>query len=314
MTLPKGLLGATPAELLRRYGLSPRKSWGQNFLHDPKVHQAIVQRAVAATKAQDFARVVEIGVGLGTLTAQLLAAGLEVWGIERDRDLCEVLRREFGEVQNFCLHEADAVRFDYRKAQEGDKRPTIVGNLPYQLTGPLLFSLLEVHEQTGPWIVMVQKEVAQRLVASPGNKTYGGLTVAMSRLRRIDWVCEVGPGAFLPPPKVDSAVICLEPREQPVVEVAKPSAFLELVRTAFQQRRKTLLNTLSSLAPKPVVLDWCQRAQVDPKLRPEAITVRDFGHLQRAREEALWSLDGPRGDASTPGPKASAVDGEDELA
>ncbi len=295
----------SPATVLRRHGLSARKQWGQHFLRDLSVHAAIVDAADVGPGG----RVVEIGAGLGTLTAHLLQTGAEVWAIERDRDLCTVLRAELGEHPRFMLHEADAVKFDYRTASDpapadppcpadasdesgGDEaqggatttRPAIVGNLPYHLTGPLMFRLLEAHAQTGPWVVMIQKEVADRLCAPPGSKTYGGITAALSRVRRISGVVYVPPGAFLPPPRVDSAVIRLDPLPQPRGEVGSEAGYLGLVRTAFQRRRKTLLNALSAIAPKDQVRSWCERAEVNPGLRPERLGPEEFAALQRARE------------------------------
>lgn len=270
----------SPERTLRRHGLSARKTWGQHFLRDASVHAAIV----AAAELDPEDRVVEIGAGLGTLTAHLLQTGAEVWAIERDRDLCQVLRAELGEHPRFHLHEADAVRFDYATAATGSRPPKIVGNLPYHLTGPLLFRLLEAHAVTGSWTVMIQKEVADRLCAKPGSKTYGGITVGLSRVRDIVGITRVPPGAFLPPPKVDSAVIRLDPRAAPRGEVASEKGFLALVRAAFQRRRKTLLNALGSLASRERALAWCEQAGVDPKLRPERLGPEEFAALQRARE------------------------------
>jgi 16S rRNA (adenine1518-N6/adenine1519-N6)-dimethyltransferase len=272
---------ASPGEVLRRYGLSARKSWGQHFLVSPSVHDAIVR----ASEAAPGRRVVEIGAGLGTLTAQLLATGAEVWAIERDRDLCEVLRRELAEAPNLRLVEADAVAFDYGSAaDDAHPRPVVVGNLPYQLTGPLLFALLEHHDRTGPWVVMVQAEVAQRLAAAPGSKTYGGVTIAIGRLRSVTPVVRVPPGAFLPPPKVDSAVIRLDPRPEPRGVPVEDRRFLALVRTAFQQRRKTIANALSPLGPRDDIRHWCEAAGVDPSMRPERLTIEQFTMLARARD------------------------------
>jgi 16S rRNA (adenine1518-N6/adenine1519-N6)-dimethyltransferase len=271
----------SPSVVLRRHGLAARKSWGQHFLHAMDVHRTIAM----ATDAAPGRRVVEIGAGLGTLTAHLLETGADVWAIERDRDLCEVLRKEFGTHERFSLFEADAVRFDYGAAnREGEPPPAIVGNLPYHLTGPLLYRLLAFHRVTGPWVVMIQKEVADRMCASPGSKTYGSMTVGLSRLRAITKVAHVPPGAFVPPPKVDSAVVRLDPRVEPRGIVGDPDGFLRLVQTTFQQRRKTLSNALSALAPREVVLRWCAEARVDPQLRPERLSVEDFAALQRARE------------------------------
>src|SRR5690606_31481964 len=146
-------------------------------------------------------------------------------------------------------------RFDYAAlATEGPI--DVVGNLPYHLTGPLLFTLLHHHEVTGRWVVMVQREVAQRLCAAVGTKEYGGLTVAMSRLRAIEWVTDVPRGAFLPAPRVDSAVVRLDPRAVPRGEVRDAEGYLELVRRAFQQRRKTLLNALTAMSDRDRARAW----------------------------------------------------------
>jgi 16S rRNA (adenine1518-N6/adenine1519-N6)-dimethyltransferase len=269
----------SPGEVLRRHGLTPRKSWGQNFLHAHEIHQQIV----AACGAAPGRTVIEIGAGLGTLTAHLLAAGANVEAIERDRDLCEVLRAEFADEPRLRLHEADAVRFDY-SSLAGHPPPAIVGNLPYQLTGALLFALLEHDAQTGPWVVMVQREVAERLCAEPGSRRYGGVTAALSRVRRISRVCNVGRGCFLPPPRVDSAVVRLDPRPAPLGDVADPHGYLSLVRACFQRRRKTLVNALAGVATREQALRWIAAANLDPNIRPERLDPASFAALQRARE------------------------------
>ena len=279
---------ASPGELLRRHGLHARHSWGQNFLHAIGVHEAIAR----ASGAGPGTRVVEIGAGLGTLTDRLLATGAEVWAIERDRDLCEVLRAELGGRAGFVLHEADAVKFDYASATSGQTvPPAIVGNLPYQLTGPLLFALLKHHAVTGTWVVMVQREVADRLCSPPGSRDYGGVTAVLSRVRAISMVCPVSRGCFLPPPRVDSAVLRLEPRAQPLGEVADEEGLQRLVRAAFQQRRKVLSNSLASLADREAALRWCAAAGVDPGVRPERLGPQEFAALQRAREAESESVE-----------------------
>lgn len=275
----------SPGELLRRHGLAPRKSWGQNFLRAPE----ILAEITAAADARAGHTVIEIGAGLGTLTAHLLAAGARVEAIERDRDLCEVLRAELDEQPTFVLHEADAVRFDYAAIADariaaGEAAPTIVGNLPYQLTGALLFALLDQHAHTGSWIVMVQREVAERLCAEPGSKRYGGVTAALSRVRAIAWVCEVDRTCFLPPPRVDSAVIRLDPLPEPRGVVNDPDAYLALVRACFQRRRKTLVNSLAGLAPREQALRWIAAAELDPQIRPERLGPEQFAALACARE------------------------------
>lgn len=281
----------SPGELLRRHGLAPRKSWGQNFLHAREIHEQIV----AASGAAPGHTIIEIGAGLGTLTAHLLASGADVEAIERDRDLCAVLRAEFqpnlveSGQPRLHLHEADAVRFDYgalatEVLAADHPRPAIVGNLPYQLTGPLLFALLEYDAQLGPWIVMVQREVADRLCAEPGSRRYGGVTAALSRVRRISRVCNVNRGCFLPPPRVDSAVIRCDPRTAPLGEVGDPRGYLGLVRACFQRRRKTLVNALAGVATREQAQRWIAEAGLDPNIRPERLGPAEFAALQRARE------------------------------
>jgi 16S rRNA (adenine1518-N6/adenine1519-N6)-dimethyltransferase len=275
----------SPGELLRRHGLAPRKSWGQNFLHAREVLLDIT----AAADARPGQTIIEIGAGLGTLTAHMLGAGARVEAIERDRDLCAVLRAELGGDPQFILHEADAVRFDYSavaraRLELGEAPPTIVGNLPYQLTGVLLFTLLEHHQHTGAWIVMVQREVADRLTAEPGSKRYGGVTAALSRVRAIRRVCLVARGCFLPAPRVDSAVIRFDALAEPRGVVGDQAAYLALVRACFQRRRKTLVNALAGLAPREQALRWIAEAGLDPQIRPERLGPEQFAALARARE------------------------------
>ena len=271
----------SPAALLRKHGMAPRKSWGQNFLHDPEVHAGIVR----ASRAQPGDRVVEIGAGLGSLTVHLLGTGAEVWAVERDRDMCAVLRAELGDQPNFTLHEADAVKFDYASTALGPERPaTIVGNLPYQLTGVLLFALLDADLETGSWVVMVQREVADRLCSPPGSRQYGAASATIGRVRTVTKVLDVGRGAFLPPPRVESAVIRLDRRQAPLGEVRDVTEFRRLVRVAFQQRRKTLRNALGPLGAKEEIRRWCEVADVDPRVRPEKLGPEQFAALQRARE------------------------------
>ncbi|MFO7564301.1 MAG: 16S rRNA (adenine(1518)-N(6)/adenine(1519)-N(6))-dimethyltransferase RsmA [Enhygromyxa sp.] len=288
----------SPGELLRRHGLAPRKSWGQNFLRAPE----ILAEITAAAHARPGHTIIEIGAGLGTLTAYLLAAGARVEAIERDRDLCKVLRAELGEREPFVLHEADAVRFDYSdiaraRIEAGEAPPSVVGNLPYQLTGALLFALLEHHDLTGPWIIMVQREVAERLCAEPGSKRYGGVTAALSRIRGISWVCAVHRSCFLPPPRVDSAVIRLDPLPEPRGLVEDQAAYLALVRACFQRRRKTLVNALAGIASREQALRWIAEAGLDPKIRPERLGPEQFAALARAREQEQEKEQEQTGDA-----------------
>ncbi len=261
-----------PGVLLRRYGLAPRKAWGQNFLHDRTIVARIVEHVPGP-------RVVEIGAGLGALTAPLCDRGLEVHAIERDRDLVRVLRRELGDRPNLSIHEADAVRFAYDLPDHPGPPPCVAGNLPYHLTGPLLFRLLEHHEATGPWIVMVQREVGDRLLAAPGGRTFGASTVSIGRVRRVERLFAVPRGAFLPPPRVDSVVVRLTPRPTPLAAVSDPAAFPRFVQRVFQGRRKRVANALAFAGDRAAVRAACAAAGVDPTLRCEALSVEAFARL-----------------------------------
>jgi 16S rRNA (adenine1518-N6/adenine1519-N6)-dimethyltransferase len=259
-------------------------------LDAPHLEEAVVD----ASGAGPGVRVVEIGAGLGGLTERLLDRGAEVWAIERDRDLCRVLRDRLDTRDGFVLHEADAVRFHYDRAAEGlSVLPVVVGNLPYQLTGELLFALLRHHERTGPWILMVQEEVARRLCARPGMRPYGGMTAALLRVRFISMVARAPRTSFVPPPRVDSAVVRLDPRAEPLGHVTNEAAFLALLRSVFQARRKTVANALLPLCnpardgraeARVRALAWCRAAGVDPTVRPERLSPAAFAALERVRE------------------------------
>jgi 16S rRNA (adenine1518-N6/adenine1519-N6)-dimethyltransferase len=225
---------------------------------------------------------VEIGAGLGTLTARLLATGAHVWAIERDRDMCHVLRHELGEHERFCLREEDAVRFDWSDAAR-DRPPIVVGNLPYHLTGPLLFSLLPHADITAAWVLMVQREVGQRLAAAPGTKAYGSVTAVIGRVREVEVVRRVPAGCFLPAPRVESVVVRLRPRPKALGEVADAAAFAAFVRVLFQRRRKTLLNALCAVADRESARAWIARCGLDPQIRPERLGPAEFAALDRAR-------------------------------
>ncbi|TPV95280.1 MAG: ribosomal RNA small subunit methyltransferase A [Myxococcales bacterium FL481] len=273
----------SPAQLLRQYGLTAKKSWGQNFLHDASVHGAI------AAEVLPDRDVVEIGPGLGSLTVHLLARARQVVAIERDREMCAVLRQEYATANGLTIREADAVKFDY--AQTGCRQPTVVGNLPYQLTGPLLFRLLDYHTHLGPWILMVQREVGDRLAADPGTRSYGAATVSLSRLRAITKVRNVPRGAFTPPPRVDSAILRFDPLERPRGEVDNAAAFPRFVQTLFQRRRKTLLNALSAVMDRADAARACASLGIDPGIRPERLTTEQFAALDRHRTALVARAD-----------------------
>jgi 16S rRNA (adenine1518-N6/adenine1519-N6)-dimethyltransferase len=271
----------TPRALLEKYGLRAKKSWGQNFLGDDAILSEIARLAAPAAGAQ----VVELGAGLGHLTARLVARGARVVAVERDREMAEVLRGELGEAVE--LVEADAARLDYgeiaRRLSTATTKLSVVGNLPYHLTSPILFSLLDQVEHVSRAVFLLQREVAERLVAVPGTKDFGILSVLLQREADVSVERIVPPGAFLPPPKVDSAVLCAIFRP-PGDAIADPARFRRLVKAGFAQRRKTLGNALRAarLVPEDALAAALASAGIDPVRRGETLEISEWAALDRA--------------------------------
>lgn len=255
----------------------PRKRFGQNFLADP----SYVERIVAAVHPQKGDNLVEIGPGLAALTLRLIACAGHVTAIEIDRDLAARLRERFPPAQ-LTLHVADALDFDFAALGE---RLRIVGNLPYNISSPLLFHLARFEACIADLTVMLQKEVVDRMTAAPGTPDYGRLTVMLQVRFAVTRLFVVPPGAFRPAPKVDSAVVRLVPLRERKPAIADEAGFAQVVAAAFAQRRKTLKNALSALCDSEVL----RAAGVDPGARGETLSVADFvrlGNLVAARAPA----------------------------
>jgi 16S rRNA (adenine1518-N6/adenine1519-N6)-dimethyltransferase len=252
-----------------------RKRFGQHFLHDPAVLERIV--AEIGPRAEDH--LVEVGPGRGALTRLLLDARNDALdAIEIDRDLAALLRDEFAaDYPGFVLHEADALDFDFtRLAAERGGRLRIVGNLPYNISTPLLFHLLDHASAIDDLHVMLQKEVIARMAAQPDEGDYGRLTVMLAPWVTVEHLFDVGPGAFSPPPRVWSAVARVTVRKEPAFDVSPH--FGRVVATAFSHRRKTLRNALRGL----VSLEQIERCAVDPNVRPGTLAPEAFNDLARA--------------------------------
>jgi len=273
----------SPRVLLEKHGLRAKKSWGQNFLGDAAVLDEIA--ALAAPAAGE--PIVELGAGLGHLTVRLAARGARVLAVERDRDMARVLRAELGD--RIELVEADAVRVDWDAVADrlGVRRLAVTGNLPYHLSSPILFALLDHAPRIERAVFLLQREVAERLAAGPGTKDFGLLSVLLQREADVRVARRVPPGAFLPPPKVESAV--LEARFRPPPGPALDVALLRrLVKAGFAQRRKTLSNALEAarLAPAEVLEAALAAAGVDPRRRGETLAVAEWEALCRVLEAA----------------------------
>jgi 16S rRNA (adenine1518-N6/adenine1519-N6)-dimethyltransferase len=248
-----------------------RKRFGQHFLHDRGVLERIVQ-AIAPAPGDAL---VEIGPGRGALTERLVGTGASLDCIEIDRDLAAALRARWPDSPSFHLHQADALEFDFAAlAQARSARPPrglrVVGNLPYNISTPLLFHVASAHAHIADLHVMLQKEVIDRIVAAPGSGEYGRLTVMLAPWFEPVHLFDVGPGAFAPPPRVWSAVARLRVRSAPAFVV--PPAFARTVAAAFSQRRKTLRNALRALVDAAAI----EAAGVDPARRPETLSPAEF--------------------------------------
>jgi 16S rRNA (adenine1518-N6/adenine1519-N6)-dimethyltransferase len=268
-----------PRKVLARHGLRPKRGMSQNFLVSPSA----VERIARAAAPAEGELVVELGAGLGTLTSALLRAGARVLAIERDADMLRVLEQDMAPFGVEILRE-DAASVDYAQLarQHGGGRLCVVGNLPYAITGAILRNLIQFHTSLSRVLVMVQREVGDRLAASPGSSAYGALTVFASAAFEIDTVLRLPPGAFHPPPKVQSVVVRLIPRAEPLAE--ETETFRTVVRAAFQSRRKTLRNALASAYGVERAERALRSANIDERRRGETLAVAEFAALAHAVE------------------------------
>lgn len=248
-----------------------RRRFGQHFLHDP----GVIARIVAAIDPRPGQRIVEIGPGTGALTLPLLARCGRLDVIEIDRDLARELPRRAAGAGELVVHQADALEFDFRALRASGPPLRLCGNLPYNISTPLLFRLLEAREAIADMHFMLQKEVVERMVARPGGKEYGRLTVMLAAACRAESLFRVGRGAFQPPPGVDSAVVRLVPHAAPPFPLADPQRFARLVAAAFQMRRKTLRNSLRGLLDASAFA----AAGIDAGRRPETLSPEEFARL-----------------------------------
>ncbi len=270
--------------LLRRYGIRPVKRRGQNFLVDGNLARAIAQDTLAVADC-----VLELGAGGGALTVHLLAGASQVVCVEVDRHLCGLLQAEFGPRDSFGLIEGDLAKLDWTAAvAAAGKRPVIAGNLPYVLTSTVLFALADLRELVSGAVFMVQKEVAERLIAPPGGRDYGILAVVLGSVFEIKVLRKVAPSVFWPRPEVDSAVVRLLPRGR--WSTADFGHLVSVVKKLFGQRRKKLRTQLRvhyGLDTGAVEVLSAQSG-VDMDLRPEQIGLEGF----RLLADALAGKDG----------------------
>jgi len=267
-----------------------RKRFGQNFLHD----QAVIAQIIAAIHPQADQHIVEIGPGKGALSKPLLEAlqllnekgfathGLDV--VELDRDLPALLRESCnGFNDDLRIHLADALKFNFCDLVKNNERLRVTGNLPYNISTPLIFHLLQQLDCIQDMHFMLQKEVVERLSAAPGSSAYGRLSVMVQYRCQVENLFTVYPGSFIPAPKVDSAIVRLTPYTKPPVQVHDEKKLALLVTQAFSQRRKTIRNTLKTLLSAEQIIS----IDIDPGLRAEKLTLEQFAKLSNLLEDGL---------------------------
>jgi len=269
--------------ILKKYGISANKSLGQNFLINDEVVQGIVDKAEISK--EDL--VIEIGPGLGTLTKELLEKAGKVIAIELDTRMIEILTDRFKLYSNFELINQDVLKVDLNKLiQEnlsiGLKSAKIVANLPYYITTPIIMKLLEEDLSIESITVMIQKEVADRLIEVPGGRNSGAITYSVYYYAEAEEVLKVMPNSFIPEPAVESKVIKLKLRKEKAVKVNNEELMFKIIKYAFMQRRKTLVNALEKsdiFYSKAQILEILEKLELNDKIRGEALTLEDYSNI-----------------------------------
>lgn len=268
--------------VLNKYPFVFQKKFGQNFLIDPRILDKIIE---AADITKDDC-VLEIGPGIGSVTQQLIEHAGKVISIEIDKQLIPILEEQFGECENFRLVHNDVLKVDLAKLikeESPGKKIKVVANLPYYITTPIIMGLLEHNLPIESITVMVQKEVADRLASGPGSKQYGAITVAMNYYCTTELVTDVPHNCFMPRPNVESAVIKLVLHDKPPVQVNSQVQLLRIIKAAFSQRRKTLLNTLMSNGgfnfPKDKFKEILDNSGIGATTRGETLSLEEFARL-----------------------------------
>lgn len=245
-----------------------RKRFGQNFLHD----QDVIARIIDSINPQPDQHLLEIGPGQAALTDALAASGAQLDCVELDRDLARYLEQRFSGNDRVRIHQHNVLKFDIASLQPEPQSLRIIGNLPYNISTPVLFHLLKRHQLIDDMVFMLQLEVVQRMEATCGDKNYGRLGLMLQYYCRVEHLFNVPSAAFSPRPKVSSAIVRLTPHRQLPVEARDPALLEVVVRTAFNQRRKTLKNSLKAFMSAEAM----ENLSIDTSLRPENLTLKDY--------------------------------------
>lgn len=264
------------SEIVKKYNFKFSKSLGQNFLLDESVLNDIVEGA----EVNENDMVIEIGPGVGSLTAKLLLKAKKVVSIELDNDLIPILEAELGDVENFSLIHNDALKVDMNKIIGDEKHVKLVANLPYYVTTPIIVKMLKEDYKFDSLTIMIQKEVAERMDAEPNCKEYGALSLLVQYYCDTCIVRKVPPSAFMPQPKVESIVIKLTKLDEPRVKAKDPKLMFDIIRNSFNMRRKTLWNGVKFLKmDKELLMKAFEDAEIDTKRRGETLTLEEFARL-----------------------------------
>ena len=260
-----------------------RKRFGQNFLHD----QNIIDKIIRAINPKTDQNIIEIGPGQGALTYPLLTSLGKLNAVEIDRDLIAILTQQSPAYGELIIHEGDALKYNFQQLADTinaqsenttQQKCRLVGNLPYNISTPIIFHLLEFLDVIDDMHFMLQKEVVQRMAAEPNSKTYGRLSVMLQWYCDVDYLFDIPASAFNPPPKVVSTLVRLTPKEKPLAKLNSQVQFSRLVNRVFQQRRKTLRNTLKNYISEADI----QSLGISPTARPETLSLLDFASLSNA--------------------------------
>ena len=266
---------------LREYGLYPKKRLGQHFLVDPNILNKVVRTAQVGK--EDV--VLEVGPGLGQMTLSLARQAKKVIAVEVDERLMAILKQKVKDYPNVEVIKSDILKVDFKRFLKKEAHPIkVVANLPYQISTPLLFRFIESTEIFSTLTLMLQKEVAERMVASPGRKEYGPLSIFIQAFSDVSIRFIIKPSAFFPPPKVESALVQMAWKERPMVKREDEEWFKRVVKASFGHRRKTLINALkhSELSLPESLESRMEIIGIDSRRRPETLTIEEFASLAEA--------------------------------
>ncbi len=266
---------------LKEYGLIPEKGLGQHFLVDRNILNKVIRTAQVGK--EDV--VVEVGPGLGEMTLALARLAKQVIAVEIDPKLVEILKKKLADCPNVEVVKSDILKVDFKHFFKKEGRPIkVVANLPYQISTPLLFRFIEAKEAFSTLTLMLQREVAERMAASPGGKEYGTLSVLLQMFLDLSVRFFIPPSAFFPSPKVESAVVHMVWKEKPMIETNNEEWFKRVVKACFGYRRKTLVNALkhSGLSFPDSIESRMEKIGIDPRRRPETLTTDEFVRLAEA--------------------------------